>query len=74
MAKTQVEPPGTSGSQFYIVTAPDAGLPPQYAVLGEVVKGLDVALAIDQLGDPASGGAGTPLQTVLLEKATLDES
>jgi cyclophilin family peptidyl-prolyl cis-trans isomerase len=74
MAKTEVEPPGTSGSQFYIVTAPDAGLPPDYAVLGEVVKGLDVALAIDQLGDPASGGAGTPLQTVLLEKATLDES
>ena len=74
MAKTQVEPPGTSGSQFYIVTAPDAGLPPDYAVLGEVVKGLDVALAIDQLGDPASGGAGTPLQTVLLEKATLGES
>jgi cyclophilin family peptidyl-prolyl cis-trans isomerase len=69
-----VEPPGTSGSQFYIVTAPDAGLPPDYAVLGEVVKGLDVALAIDQLGDPESGGAGTPLQTVLLEKATLNES
>jgi cyclophilin family peptidyl-prolyl cis-trans isomerase len=74
MGKTQVEPPGTSGSQFYIVTAPDAGLPPDYAVLGEVVKGLDVALAIDQLGDPASGGAGTPLQTVLLEKATFNES
>jgi peptidyl-prolyl cis-trans isomerase B (cyclophilin B) len=74
MAKTQVEPPGTSGSQFYIVTAQDAGLPPDYAVLGEVVKGLDVALAIDQLGDPASGGAGAPLQTVLLEKATLRES
>jgi peptidyl-prolyl cis-trans isomerase B (cyclophilin B) len=74
MAKTEVEPAGTSGSQFYIVTAPDAGLPPDYAVLGEVVKGLDVALAIDQLGDPASGGAGTPTQTVLLEKATLGES
>ncbi len=71
MAKTQVEPAGTSGSQFYIVTGADAGLPPDYAVLGEVVEGLDVALAIDQLGDPASGGAGTPLQTVLLEKATL---
>jgi cyclophilin family peptidyl-prolyl cis-trans isomerase len=71
MAKTEVEPAGTSGSQFYIVTAPDAGLPPDYAVLGEVVKGMDVALAIEQLGDPASGGAGTPTQTVLLEKATL---
>jgi peptidyl-prolyl cis-trans isomerase B (cyclophilin B) len=72
MAKTATEPAGTSGSQFYIVTAPDAGLPPDYAVLGEVVKGMDVARAIGELGDPASGGAGTPLQTVLIEKARLD--
>ena len=28
MAKTAFEPPGRSGSQFYIVTAADAGLPP----------------------------------------------
>lgn len=34
MAKTEVEPAGTAGSQFYIVTAPDAELPPEYAVLG----------------------------------------
>jgi peptidyl-prolyl cis-trans isomerase B (cyclophilin B) len=73
MAKTEVEPSGTSGSQFYIVTAQDAGLPPDYAVLGEVVKGLDVALAIEQLGDPASN-TGAPQRTVLLEKASLDES
>ena len=37
MAKTQTEPPGSSGSQFFIVTAADSGLPPEYAVLGEVV-------------------------------------
>jgi peptidyl-prolyl cis-trans isomerase B (cyclophilin B) len=74
MAKTAVEPAGTSGSQFYIVTAPDAGLPPDYALLGKVVKGIDVALAIGELGDPASGGAGTPLQPVVIEKARLDVS
>ena len=74
MAKTAAEPPGTAGSQFYIVTAPDAGLPPDYGVLGKVVKGLDVALAIDKLGDPASGEAGTPLQPVVIEKASVDES
>ena len=28
MAKTDAEPPGTAGSQFYVVTAADAGLPP----------------------------------------------
>ena len=74
MAKTGAEPAGTSGSQFYIVTAPDAGLPPDYALLGNVVKGMDVALAIGKLGDPASGGAGTPLQPVVIEKARLDVS
>jgi cyclophilin family peptidyl-prolyl cis-trans isomerase len=71
MAKTAVEPPGTSGSQFYVVTAPDAGLPPEYALLGKVVKGQEVVQAIGLLGDPASGGAGTPLQPVVLESAKL---
>ncbi len=74
MAKTAAEPPGTSGSQFYIVTAPDAGLPPEYALLGKVTKGLSTARRIEQLGDPASGEAGTPLRPVVLEKATLRES
>jgi cyclophilin family peptidyl-prolyl cis-trans isomerase len=74
MAKTAVEPPGTAGSQFYIVTAPDAGLPPEYGLLGKVVKGLEVARAIDKLGDPASGEAGTPLRPVVIEKASVNES
>ncbi|HZC14574.1 MAG TPA: peptidylprolyl isomerase, partial [Thermoleophilaceae bacterium] len=72
MAKTPVEPHGTSGSQFFIVTAPDAGLPPEYAVLGEVVRGMEAASAIDKVGDPAGGPA--PTQTVLIEKASLDVS
>ena len=71
MAKTEAEPAGTSGSQFYIVTGADAGLPPDYAVLGKVVGGLDVAEQIGQLGDPASGGAGTPLKPVVIEKASV---
>jgi peptidyl-prolyl cis-trans isomerase B (cyclophilin B) len=74
MAKTAAEPPGTSGSQFYIVTAPDAGLPPEYALLGRVVRGLDVVRAIGELGDPASGEAGTPLQTVVIEGTRVRES
>ena len=37
MAKTQAQAPGTSGSQFFVVTAPDAALPPDYAILGRVV-------------------------------------
>jgi peptidyl-prolyl cis-trans isomerase B (cyclophilin B) len=74
MAKTATEPPGTSGSQFYIVTAPDAGLPPEYALLGKVVRGLDVVRAIGTLGDPASGDEGTPLQTVVIEGTRVRES
>jgi peptidyl-prolyl cis-trans isomerase B (cyclophilin B) len=73
MAKSAVEPPGTAGSQFYVVTAPDAGLEPDYALLGEVVEGQDVVDEIGQLGDPASGGAGTPLQPVVIEGAELSE-
>jgi cyclophilin family peptidyl-prolyl cis-trans isomerase len=52
MAKTMTDPRGTSGSQFFIVTAEDAGLPPDYAVLGEVVEGLDVVEKIGKLGGP----------------------
>jgi cyclophilin family peptidyl-prolyl cis-trans isomerase len=71
MAKAADEPPGTAGSQFYVVTAPDAGLPPDYAVLGMVVAGQDVVDAIGALGDPASGDAGIPLQPVVIERATV---
>ena len=39
MAKTPDEPAGTGGSQFFVVTAQDAGLPPEYAVIGEISDG-----------------------------------
>ena len=60
MAKTAVEPPGRSGSQFFVVTAADAGLPPNYAILGKVSSGLDVVKRIGKLGDPASGDRARP--------------
>lgn len=69
MAKSEVDPPGRSGSQFYIVTAPDAGLPPEYALVGKVSKGYDVVERIEELGTPAE----TPKQTVLIEKVTIEQ-
>jgi peptidyl-prolyl cis-trans isomerase B (cyclophilin B) len=51
MAKTGAEPAGTSGSQFFVVTAADAGLPPDYALLGKVTRGLPVVERIGKLGD-----------------------
>lgn len=37
MAKAADEKPGTSGSQFFIVTAEEARLPPEYALLGRIL-------------------------------------
>jgi peptidyl-prolyl cis-trans isomerase B (cyclophilin B) len=73
MAKTAEEAPGTAGSQFYVVTGDDAGLPPEYALLGRVSAGLEVTRRIDELGDPAGGQEGVPARTVLLEKAVVRE-
>jgi peptidyl-prolyl cis-trans isomerase B (cyclophilin B) len=52
MAKSTFEQPGTGGSQFFIVTADNANLPPDYAVVGRVVDGLDVVEKIGKLGNP----------------------
>jgi peptidyl-prolyl cis-trans isomerase B (cyclophilin B) len=51
MAKAPNEASGTSGSQFFVVTVPNAQLPPQYALLGVVTKGLAVVDAIGKLGN-----------------------
>ena len=70
MAKTEVEPPGTSGSQFFVVTAPaDAGLPPDYAILGRVTNGMDVVAEIGKLGDPATE---QPTQTIVVDKISIE--
>ena len=73
MAKAGNEPPGTAGSQFFVVTAEGTGLTPDYALLGKVTKGMDVVQAIGELGDPASGGTGIPLQSVVIEGTTVSE-
>jgi peptidyl-prolyl cis-trans isomerase B (cyclophilin B) len=66
MAKTGAQPPGTGGSQFFVVTAADAGLTPDYAVIGTVLQGLDVVDRIGKLGD----SNGHPTQAVEIERAT----
>ena len=69
MAKSSAEPPGRSGSQFYVVTAADAGLPPEYALVGKVSEGYPVVAQIDELGTEAE----TPKQTVLIESVTIEK-
>jgi peptidyl-prolyl cis-trans isomerase B (cyclophilin B) len=69
MAKSSVEPPGRSGSQFFVVTSADLGLPPQYALVGRVSEGLDVVERIGSLGKQNE----QPKQTVLIDSITIEE-
>jgi cyclophilin family peptidyl-prolyl cis-trans isomerase len=55
MAKAADEPAGTAGSQFFVVTTADAGLPPEYAILGVVTKGLHVVERIGRFGNRTTG-------------------
>ncbi len=68
MAKTSAEPPGRSGSQFFVVTVADAGLTPDYALLGRVTRGFDVVQRIEQLGSPT----GRPKAPVLIKRITIE--
>jgi peptidyl-prolyl cis-trans isomerase B (cyclophilin B) len=69
MAKSAAEPPGRSGSQFYVVTGADAGLPPDYALVGKVSEGMDVVDRIGALGTPAE----RPRQTVIIKTITIEK-
>ncbi|MEX2107297.1 MAG: peptidylprolyl isomerase [Solirubrobacterales bacterium] len=70
MAKGGTDPPGTSGSQFFVVTgSANEGLPAEYALLGEVSEGFDVAEGIGKLGSPSD----QPTKLVLIDKITIKE-
>ena len=71
MAKTGADPSGASGSQFFIVTgAGAASLPPQYALLGHVVGGMQAVNAIAAIpSNPPQDGM--PTVPVVISKATL---
>jgi peptidyl-prolyl cis-trans isomerase B (cyclophilin B) len=71
MAKTQIEDPGTSGSQFFVVTGEDAQLPPEYALLGKVTAGQDV---VDLIGVAPVGPDERPVDPIVIRSITIDES
>jgi peptidyl-prolyl cis-trans isomerase B (cyclophilin B) len=71
MAKTELEDPGTSGSQFFVVTAEDAQLPPDYALVGRVTGGEDVVDRISVVEtDPATDA---PTDPVVIESVRVEE-
>ncbi len=69
MAKSGADPPGRSGSQFFVVVGADAGLPPEYALVGRVNDGFDVVERIAKLGTPAQ----KPKQTVLIDTIKIEQ-
>ncbi len=70
MAKTTTQPAGTAGSQFFVVTSQNAGLTPDYAIVGKVTSGLPVVERIGRLGDANE----QPTAVVEIEKATVKVS
>jgi len=62
--------PDTNGSQFFVISGPDGvRLPPLYAYFGEVVSGLDVVEAINNVGSRS----GSPTERVVIESVTIEE-
>ena len=70
MAKAGTEPAGAAGSQFFVVTGADAGLPPDYAVVGKVTSGMNVVDRIGKLGDQSE----QPTTTVEIESFRVSSS
>jgi peptidyl-prolyl cis-trans isomerase B (cyclophilin B) len=72
MAKTPTEPAGTAGSQFFVVTGNASFLTPDYALLGKVVKGMDVVQKIGKLGQRTE--QGTPTRIVVVRSIKISSS
>jgi peptidyl-prolyl cis-trans isomerase B (cyclophilin B) len=77
MAKTESQPAGASGSQFFIVTGQNVtqsdGLTPDYALAGKVVSGIGVVEKIGSLptNPPQDGMPTTP---VVMSSVTVSTS
>ncbi len=72
-AKGSSEPTGTAGSQFFVVTgSSNLDLPADYAGIGTVTEGLDVAQKIGALYP--SSGDGAPTKKVTIKKITIAET
>jgi peptidyl-prolyl cis-trans isomerase B (cyclophilin B) len=72
MAKTATDPSGASGSQFFVVTGSGAAsLPPQYALLGKVTKGMDV---VQRIGNVPADSQGTPSTPIVIKSIRISVS
>jgi peptidylprolyl isomerase len=61
--------PNTNGSQFFLVSGPSGvGLPPQYSLFGQIVKGLDV---LEKMQNVPTGGGDKPKTDVVINSVTI---
>lgn len=61
--------PHTNGSQFFVISGPDGmRLPPQYALFGKVVKGIDV---IETIQSVRTGNGDRPVEDVVIHSVTV---
>ena len=61
--------PNTNGSQFFIISGPSGvGLPPQYSLFGQVVKGLEVVEAMQNF---ATRPGDRPVEDVVIKSVTI---
>jgi len=70
MAKAPQEPFGSSGSQFFVVTAEDTPLGPEYALLGRITKGQDV---VDRIGVLPTTSDEQPVEPVVIESIAVEK-
>jgi peptidyl-prolyl cis-trans isomerase B (cyclophilin B) len=70
MAKATPEPPGTGGSEFFIVTGDDLRLPPDYAPVGRISEGMDVVERIGKLGNTETE---QPTEKIVIRRAEASE-
>jgi cyclophilin family peptidyl-prolyl cis-trans isomerase len=66
MAKSGTDPPGASGSQFFVVIGTASPLPPEYALLGRVSEGMDVVNKIAAVSTE-SGSDGPPARPIAID-------
>lgn len=61
--------PNTNGSQFFLISGPNGvGLPPAYALFGQVVKGLDI---VEMMQNVPTGPGDRPKDDVVIRSVTI---